>query len=191
MLNALSLGGAAREQLGFYGPTWSSALGSPTDGRRTRVRGFIRATQSPFASLYARVAIFLTVGGMRVGSGGVHETGGLISRGSAPLNATSGGHLPRFARPDCAIQPVQTVPTSHAAPRRRTRSGRKKGVRIWPDSRARTVPPNLSESCQVPRPLRSRTVRLPGTPPCRTEPVRTVPSNPSSVTSRRSNRRIS
>ena len=33
-------------------------------------------------------------------------------RHSTPPNATSGGHLPRFARPDCAIQPVRTVPTN-------------------------------------------------------------------------------
>ena len=33
-------------------------------------------------------------------------------RRSTSPNATSGGHLPRFARPDCAIQPVRTVPTT-------------------------------------------------------------------------------
>ena len=52
----------------------------------------------------ATKSISLTVGGMRVGSGGVHETG-------------SQRHL-----------------TTLSGPR-------------WPDSRARTVPPNLSELC--------------------------------------------
>ena len=46
------------------------------------------------------------------GPSGPEPRRSLISRGSAPLNATSGGHLPRFARPDCAIQPVRTVPTT-------------------------------------------------------------------------------
>ena len=79
--------------------------------------------------------------------------------------------------------PAPHLRLDHAVRARRTQSELEGGtVRTgWmAQSGARTVPPNLSESCQVTRPLRSRTVRLPGTPPCRTEPVRTVPSNPSS-----------
>ena len=116
------------------------------------------------------------VGGSRIPGILLPRSGEKLQRQQTP----QGGGRGQRGRIHDATTSSRRHPTPSRATQRRSTTPKPLSGRIWPDSRARTVPPNLSESCQVTRPLRSRTVRLPGTPPCRTEPVRTVPSNPSS-----------
>ena len=44
--------------------------------------------------------------------GGTRALSSMVPRRPAPPNATSGRRLSRFARPDCATEPVRTVPST-------------------------------------------------------------------------------
>ena len=66
-------------------------------------------------------------------------------RRSTTPNATFGSHLARFARPDCATEPVRIVPSKPVL----SDPGRCDFLELL------HAAPNLSELCQATRPLRA------------------------------------